>query len=225
MRPRLEQIVTVALAAAAIAVAMAAIDQIAGGGNDSVLSRPRVLQDEDWERALSLGIHVAGSPTAPVKVVALMDLQCPACRGFHEVALELTSDDPRRVEILYGHYPLSYHPQALAAARIAECALAESASAFVDWISTVFQNQSQLRDEPWRPFAKEAGLPADVDPVACAGDAGMDWRIEAGLDLGESIGLQGTPTVIVNGMVYPAPPSLEEMRSFVNAALEGDTRD
>lgn len=46
-------------------------------------------------------------------------------------------------------------------------------------------------------------------------------RVVAGRQLGDQLGIQGTPTLIVNGWKLGKPPSAEELRRMVQAILDG----
>ena len=79
--------------------------------------QPRLY--EDWESALPSSHLLAGDSAAPVKILVLTDLQCPACRAFHSVVERFQGEHARQVSVWYLQHPLSYHASAMAAAQAA----------------------------------------------------------------------------------------------------------
>lgn len=66
--------------------------------------------------------HVRGNPNASITIVEYSDFQCPFCqRDFATLnaILEQYGDD---VNLVYRHYPLSFHQNAQKAAEASECA-------------------------------------------------------------------------------------------------------
>lgn len=150
-----------------------------------------------WSEALRIGWTVAGDSAAPVTIVELTDLECPACRGYQKTIDRILRDHPHDVRLVYVGFPLEYHQYALAAARGGECAA--TAGALRQWIGAVFAKQDSLGAKTWASFARDAGI-IDTNRIQrCATDTASVSRIQAGLAYGNRIKLSGTPLVIVNG--------------------------
>lgn len=124
---------------------------------------------------------------------------------------------PGEITPVLVHYPIPNHAFAYPAARALECAVRQGAAApFVD---QVFQDQASLGVIEWEEYARRSGV-GDVKVfAACTNEAGDVGRIAQGTSLGQMMLVAGTPTVIVNGMRFSRPPSLERLSKFVDSVL------
>jgi len=174
---------------------------------------------EEWKDALDIGHRIYGSPAAPVTIVELTDLECPACRGFHPILGRLALKYPDVVQVIYIPYPLKYHKFALPAARGAECSAA--GGQLTAWLGAVFAGQDSLGLRSFASFASAAGILDSFGIDECANSGTVFRRIEAGLAYGKRVQLQGTPQIIVNGWKYPGVPSEAELDSAVRRIRDG----
>ncbi len=149
-------------------------------------------------------------PTGAVEVSIYADFMCPACAAFEfEVGPEL---DQMREE---GLIELSYHPisildrgsptQYSTRAANAAATVADGAPEhFLEFQELLFENQPRQGQNHWNDreladFARQAGVP---DDVASTIPDGLDraW-VQVATEQASVDGMQGTPTVIVNGTV------------------------
>ncbi|HEY7897693.1 MAG TPA: thioredoxin domain-containing protein [Gemmatimonadaceae bacterium] len=220
MRNRVEGVISALLALAAIAIAASVVRRSFFPQSQTVealsLTRPQFLPA--WKDALPIGISI-GDSAAPVKIVELTDLECPACRGFQSTLLNVVQAHPRDVSIVYVSNPLSMHRFALPAARGAECAV--KYGKFREWVQLMYDKQDSLGLKSWGSYALEAGIPDSAAITRCATDPSPVDRIEAGLAFGAKIHILGTPTVIVNGWRFPSPPTEQELSDAVEALAKG----
>jgi protein-disulfide isomerase len=128
---------------------------------------------------------------------------------------------PDQVSFSLVHYPLPQHSFADAAARVAECA--HDQNRFEEMRSLLFQKQEAFGSVPWSDFATRAGVSDLQQFDACVNDTRSVERIEQGKKLGDEIGIQGTPTVLVNGWKMPGPPSYEHLDQIVQYVVDGGT--
>ncbi len=65
-----------------------------------------------------------GNPDAPITWIEYADLECPFCARLHTSGTTKTilEDNGGQVNIVFQHFPLDSHPNALSAAQWAECA-------------------------------------------------------------------------------------------------------
>lgn len=219
MRKRTEVVLTLALAAAALVVVATVLrDTLVGSERSATeISEPEFV--ESWDNALRLATRVAGNESAPIKFLALVDLQCPASRAFHDILMEIVSETGGAVQVWYLHHPLSYHDHALSAARAAECASHYGSDAFRRWVEAVYAKQDALGRRSWSHYAIDAALPHPTFIEECATDPDRDGPIMAGLRFGDEIAIEGTPTLLVNGWRYFHVPSHEELREVVEESL------
>jgi len=180
---------------------------------------PQPRHYKGWEAALPASHWLVGDSGAPVKVLVLTDLQCPACRAFHSSVERLESEHQGEVSVWYLQHPLSYHLAAMPAARAAQCA--GEVGQFRAFVDRVFQEQNSLDEARWGALAAEAGISDTARISECARSDSIPREIEAGLRFGEAFELEGTPTVLLDGWEFPNPPSLREMELALEALSQG----
>jgi hypothetical protein len=143
-----------------------------------------------------------------------MDLECPFCAAFHEMVATAIPDS-LPVRIFYVNNPLDYHEHSTSAARAADCA--HELGFFREWVSAVYRYQEYLGAMSWGELAAEAGIRDTTRIARCArqGNDRRDERIQAALNLGRELGVEGTPTVLVNGWRYETPPSASQLGDMI----------
>ena len=173
---------------------------------------------EGWEDALALGLRV-GSSSAPVQVVEFSDYQCPYCAKFEEIVQKVRIRFSNNVAFTFVPYPLVYHPQAQSAERAAECAYRQGR--FDVMRSVIYANQAIFDDEPWDKFAEQAGVDRPAQYRECMQELEDSDRIRRSLALADRLGVQGTPTILINGWKWPVPPTLEHFDMVVENVANG----
>lgn len=190
--------------AGAIAIAIVAWNLFSSVTDETARSTIEVEYDSPQELvAMAQGI-TSGNPDAPVTVMEFGDYQCPSCQAFFRQAkpiLDVSYIQPGRVQFVYYDFPLEgAHPNAFVAARAARCA--GDQGAYWPYHDTLYQNQMA-----WSTQADPVG-----DLVGYAADLGLDRAtfseclrsdqhaqvVSANLLLGLQLGVQSTPTVMVD---------------------------
>lgn len=174
---------------------------------------------ENWKDFLADG-HRVGPHDASLTVVEFADFECPACRGLFQSFERLRADYPEDFAIVYRHLPLPYHARAYPAARASECAAAQGK--FEAYYRELFTGFDSIATLSFTAAARRAGV-ADIDQfTACVENAEPVPSIDRDFALAkDSLGARGTPTVLVNGMLYtPAPPE-GDLRRMIEAARDG----
>lgn len=217
IRQRLESVMSGVLTLCAIVVAASVVYRTFVP--QAAARDVKATEVSGWEQATSVG-YVIGSPTATIKLVEIADLQCPACRGFQSTAKDLLKAFPGKVSVTVVPYPLSYHEYAMPAARAGECAAAEGK--VWEWINIVYAKQDSLGKKSWGSYARDAGLRDTAKISLCAADTTVVDRLEGARRYVETVGITGTPTIIMNGWKLPAPPSIERLKTAVEAIDRGE---
>jgi len=144
-----------------------------------------------------------GSKNPVIEIVEFSDLQCPHCKSAAPVVEKLAADFPQ-VRITFQQFPLpaSLHPWAMKAARYADCVARENPEAFWKYIDSIFENQGSIAvvtaDEKLKELATSAGLDA-AKLSACASAPETEARVNKSLHFGESLDVNETPSVFING--------------------------
>ena len=149
---------------------------------------------------VAVGKGVArGDINSPVKIVEFTDFQCSACGGMYPVIEEVLKSYGNRVYFEVRHFPLSsIHENAFQAAQAAAAANAQGK--FWPYIDLLYKNQKSLDTESLKKFAGQAGLDrARFDADLASGKFAADIRRD--IEEGEQYGIEGTPTIFINGVV------------------------
>lgn len=169
--------------------------------------------------------HSKGPTDAPVTIIEFSDFECPACAMAFRDLHDLADQHPELVRIVFHHFPLDsecnphvpmrMHKSACQAAVASECAA--RAGKFWEFHDLLFGGQNKLgRDDL---VAKAVGLGIDREPfVACLDDPAMRARVKADTDAGAKLGVQSTPTLVINGRTIEG--ALERTRYEYVIAIE-----
>jgi protein-disulfide isomerase len=175
---------------------------------------------------LSAADGPARGPAPPaVTMVEFSDLQCPHCKEAQPAIEKLAADFPN-MRIIFQQYPLvNTHPWAMKAALYADCAGRSNASAGWKFIASVYENQGSIAlataDDKLKELAAAAGL--DGGKIsACAASPATTARVKKSMQLGDSVGVLGTPAIFVNGRQLEAVSGIpyEQVKAIVQYELE-----
>jgi len=130
------------------------------------------------------------------------DYQCPPCGQLHPTLKKLKQEYGDRLNFIFRNLPLTkIHQNALLAAEAAEAARVQNR--FWEMHDLLYENQSLWKDDVnprsiFIQFAKDLGLNTwqftrDMDGKQ------IQMRIEADEDAAAKQGIDGTPTVLING--------------------------
>jgi hypothetical protein len=154
-------------------------------------------------------------------MIVFSDLECPACRTFHQRANRILQQHKKDVSMVFVHFPLPMHRFAVPAAQAAECASTQGR--FMSFIDAIFAKQDSIGIKSWGSYAHEAGITDTASIAQCARDPAPVKRVEAGRELALRWELRGTPSVIVNGRRYQSPPTDNEIDRVIKEALQAST--
>lgn len=146
---------------------------------------------------------VLGPKDAPVNVVIFTDYQCPFCARVDPMLHEVVKDSELKgkVNVVYKHFPLSFHKQAGPASKAAMAAAEQGDEYFFKMSEKLYANQRDLTDENFKKWAGEIGL--DVNKFEADyknNDAKYQAIIDRDMKLGTSEArVRGTPSIFVNG--------------------------
>jgi len=103
---------------------------------------------------------------------------------------------PDNVKVVFKHFPLSNHNQALPAA-LAAMAAAEQGK-FWEYHDELFRNQNSLNSEKYLEIAQKLGLDLKKFSLDMMRPS-LRQKIEQDVAEAHKVGVTGTPTIFING--------------------------
>jgi len=150
-----------------------------------------------------------GTKGAPLTLVEYSDFECPFCSRGYQTVQELLKKYEGKIQFVYKHLPLSFHENAMPAAKYFEALRLQSPELAKKFHDNLFENFSKIKtgDKFFKSVAKD--LKADMKKLEkdLNSKEVMD-RINEDLDEAKKFGFQGTPGFLFNGVpvkgAYPA---------------------
>jgi protein-disulfide isomerase len=178
------------------------------------------------------GRPVRGNPNAKVVIVNFDDFECPFCSRAHQTLFpELLKEYGDRVAFIYKDFPLSeIHPWAIHAAVDANCLAALNNDAYWDFADYIHSNQHVVNSERGHEaqfaaldritLTEGAKFNVDTTKLQACVKAQKEDAVTASVKEGEALGVDGTPTMFVNGRSVNGARTAEEFRAVFDSALQ-----
>ena len=181
-----------------------AIDQQA---KDQKAQADALKQVRKNTKALIGNAPVQGASDRQIVMVAFSDFQCPYCATADKSIKQFMAKHNDKVTLVYKYFPLTQiHPEALPAARAAWAA--NKQGKFWEYHDALFANQSKLGEA----FYLETATSLKLNLSKFNADRKIaDDSIVEDFKLGRKLGIDGTPTFIMNGEVLSGATSLAEL--------------
>jgi len=160
-----------------------------------------------------------GNPDAQMKIEVFIDLQCPACADYNERLRAVEEKYPKKVQIIFRHFPLTMHDKAMIAAKAVEAANEQGKG--LQMIDLMFANQKLWSDDPkvkmFAGYARRLGLDLDRFSRNFDSEAILN-RVQQDIARARSLKLNSTPTVFIDGkeLTYPEAIEIEKIVSEGN---------
>ncbi len=158
-----------------------------------------------------------GTPGASVQIIEFADMQCPYCAKQVEALKSLVNAYPGKIAWYYKNYPLSFHPDSPLAHQALTAAKAQGK--FWEMHDAIYANQASIKRNDLIRLAAQIGLDlakfnADID--------GLQYRndIEKDKSDGEQLGVNGTPTMFINGRAITGIHTYAELQNIVDDELK-----
>ena len=161
----------------------------------------------DLSAAVDAADHARGVSDG-TQLVVYGDFECPyTAAATREIDRLLESG--ARIEVVFRYFPLrSIHPHAQAAAEAAEAAARQDR--FWEMHDLLFRNQLRLEPADLRRFAERLGLDLERFDSDLAADA-VRARIERDVETGIESGVDGTPSLFIDGQRYEGPRDADSL--------------
>jgi protein-disulfide isomerase len=145
-----------------------------------------------------------GPPDAPVTIVEFGDFECPDCKMEAPVLRHnLPETFDGKVRVVFKNYPLeSVHPWARAAAITGRCVYRQGQPAFWKFYDWIYENQDQIQPDNLKSEVLKWAGQNGVDAAKlgqCIDTKATEAEVNASIAEGHSLGVQGTPTLFIDG--------------------------
>ncbi len=191
---------------------------IANGYREVQYAKPRRGLKPDLIYPVPIdGSPQRGSATALVTVVEFTDFECQFCVRGHETLEKMRRRYGDKLRVVYKSYPLSFHGHAFLAARAALAAGVEGK--FWEFADRLYATRAKFDEGTLLGIAAELGLNAKKFKERLH-SAEFDVKISADQDLGNTLGVRGTPAYFVNGRALDGAVPELEFRLVIQEELE-----
>jgi cyclophilin family peptidyl-prolyl cis-trans isomerase/protein-disulfide isomerase len=176
------------------------------------------VSSSDWSR---------GSADASITILEYADFQCPGCSQLEPVLKKLEEAYPKNLRIVFRHFPLeSVHDKAAISSQAAEAAgLQGKFWEMHDLLYTHQAEWSSLTVDQFQDWvvarAKDLGLNVDQFKSDMLSQPIVD-KIQQAWEHNSSIGMPGTPFLLINNQVYQGPLSYANLDAILRVTLLQD---
>jgi protein-disulfide isomerase/uncharacterized membrane protein len=188
-------------------------------GNDATLTTSK---DDAWK----------GNPDSKVAVVEFADFECGYCKRAAGQLKRLEEAYGDRVVFIYKHFPMDpkcnagvnnrKHRRACQAAEAAVCM--QKQGLFWPFHDLMFKNQHQLKADDLVAYANKVGGDETAFRACMVEHDGLE-QVKADGDMGKALEQHGTPRIWVNGKLYRAGQSAEQMARTLELALGASAQE
>lgn len=156
-----------------------------------------------------------GPPGAPVRLVVFSDFACGYCADLPNTLRKLRAAFPNDLLIGFRYFPAT-DARSVAAAEAAECAARQGK--FWAFHDALFAQGGILDEAALRKAAKAAGLD-ETAFAECSRSREGRAAVEASAQDAASLGIEGTPSIFLNGRLIGSSRDFDTLSKLVKAEL------
>lgn len=160
--------------------------------------------------------HIQGAHDAPIVLVEYGDYQCPYCADFYYTIKKLQKKFGNKFAFVFRNFPLDMHPYALSASIAAE--IMAKNNQFWPMHNLLCENQGSLTDDYLFGYAEQLGVNHAQFKKDFADEKFID-KIQSDIDGGVKSGVNGTPSIFINGKKYEGDYAFESLTSYFTGLL------
>ncbi len=171
------------------------------------------------------GVPTRGRSDAPVTLVEYADFQCVFCRDAHPQMSRLLRDYEGKVKLVFKHFPLPSHNWAMDGALLSECARQQKPELFWKLYDYYFENSGKISRENILEMTQKALAGEEIEMQVfnkCYLDREPAEQVQADVDEGKTIGVQGTPAFLINDVFLSGVVPYEILDAIVREELGED---
>jgi protein-disulfide isomerase len=163
---------------------------------------------------------VLGNPSGDVTMVEFFDYNCGFCKRALPDMLSLLKDDPK-LKVILKEFPV-LGPGSVEAAKVAVAVRMQDKAGkkYLEFHQKLLGGRGQADKARALAVAKEVGMDMKRVDIDMASDE-VKVSLEESLKLGETLGLNGTPSYIIGDDVVIGAVGLDALRTKVSTARCG----
>jgi protein-disulfide isomerase len=149
---------------------------------------------------------IYGKPDAIISIIEYSDFECPFCKQFGDIPIQVVDAMPNQVNLVWRNFPLPFHdPVASKEAIAAVCAAQQGGNdAFWKFARSIFESTrsngqgmpSEKGSDAIEALAKKQGLQIGQFNT-CINSEAVKKQVQADLEDGANAGINGTPGIIL----------------------------
>ena len=159
-----------------------------------------------------------GAADAPIEIIEFSDFGCPFCSMAADNVMKVKEKYGDKVSVVYRHFPLPMHPEAIPAALASECARDEGK--FWEYHDKLFADQKKWTAEDLKGYAKELQLD-EAKFATCLDTSAKQARLDKDMEDGTAVGMTGTPGFFINGVPLQGAVPVEAFDEIIEQMLAG----
>lgn len=186
-----------------VAILIGAVFMLSKSGTESAKNASTPV---DNNLLIKSDSHKIATDSAKVTIVEFGDYQCPACAAAHPNVKEILKEYSGKVNFVFRHFPLPQHQNAMIGAEAAEAAGEQGKYFQMHDLLYERQRYWSENDKPleiFTEYAKELNLDTEQFTKAVSTNKNQQ-RIYADRNDGQSLGINSTPTIYINGKKLPS---------------------
>jgi protein-disulfide isomerase len=152
-----------------------------------------------------------GNPGARVSVVEFYDTRCPYCRQMRPELTALASQD-KNVRVVFKDIPI-LGPNSMIEARALLAAQRQGGYAAMQ--AAIMSDTAPPTDSTLRVTATRLGMNADR-LMRDMNDPAIAARLAANTALAQSLGINGTPALVIGNQLVPGAISLDDLQKIID---------
>lgn len=209
--------------AGAVAIALVAAVLAAGGSSEKKAETETSTTSTSAQVLRANSHRLSSPPSSKVTLVEFLDFECESCGALYPVMEDLRKQYGDRVTFAIRYFPLPDHKNAQIAAQTVEAAARQDR--LVDMYKKMFETQSEWgesdesKESTFIGFARELGLDMTKFKRDLKSQSTIQ-RVALDKNDGTALGVQGTPTLFLNGSPLELT-SVEQIRADIESALAG----
>ena len=171
--------------------------------------------------------HIFGKTDSKVTLIEYGDFQCPPCASVYPRLKAISEQYSNQLQFVFRNFPItSIHANAKAMAAAAESAGIQGK--YWEMHNKIYENQSawsELSETDRTPYIAglDKALSLNVDKLKSdMASNNVSKKIDYDIALGKKAGVQGTPTIFLNGKLLDADSygSDSKLKDAINAELK-----